>query len=341
MGLSINKFKNKLPKEKSSIGIDVGVSAIKIVRLRALKDKLELYSFSLDPFQNGLAGALKTISKSQEVKKANISVCGPNTIIRYAPFPKMSVDELKNALKFEAQKHIPFSISEVNLDAYILKPELPDNKMLVLLAAAKRDFVNQRLKAFEEAGITVNTVDIDSIALINAFNFNYSEDEKLKNKTIALLNIGETITNLNILQEGISGLSRDINIGSDNVTQAIKDALKTDIKTAEELRLNSDKEKQAKIAVLMESVFSNLAQEVRASFDYYESHGLSGVQKIFLSGGGSMSFGAKDMLANLLGIEAEYWNPFKRINIANNINAEALNKVSVRLAIALGLALRF
>jgi Tfp pilus assembly PilM family ATPase len=54
-----------------------------------------------------------------------------------------------------------------------------------------------------------------------------------------------------------------------------------------------------------------------------------------------MSSGAKDMLANLLGIEAEYWNPFKRINIANSINAEALSKISGRLAIALGLALRF
>ena len=109
-------------------------------------------------------------------------------------------------------------------------------------------------------------------------------------------------------------------------------------------KLKRDKEhtekKQDKVSTATESVFSGLAQEVRASFDYYESHGLPGVQKIFLSGGGSLSADAKGILSNLLGIEADYWNPFRRINTAKNIDAQSLEKASARLAIALGLALR-
>ena len=76
----------------------------------------------------------------------------------------MNTLELRQALKFEAQKHIPFSVSEVNLDGYILKDDLPDNKMLVLIAAVKKDLVTQRLKLIEGLGYHTNIIDIDSIA---------------------------------------------------------------------------------------------------------------------------------------------------------------------------------
>jgi type IV pilus assembly protein PilM len=252
----------------------------------------------------------------------------------------MTSDELKQALKFEAQKHIPFSISEVNLDGCILKPDLPDNKMLVLLAAAKKDFVNQRIKAVEEAGVRVNLIDVNSIAIINAFNFSYSKGENLKNKTIALLNVGESISSLNILDNGIPGLSRDIHIGGNNFTQKIADTFRIDFNSAQDLKLNPDKERLTKVVVSIEAVFSNLAQEISASFDYYESHGLPTIQKIFLTGGGSLFPGAKDILANLLGIEVEHWNPLGRINIANRIDIQKLNALSARLAEAVGIALR-
>lgn len=335
--INLEKLKDKFSKEKCSIGFDIGTSVIKVVKLKFSKEDIELCSFELEPLPLNLSAD----SLSSYKCGVNIAVSGPSTIIRYLNFPKMSNDELKKALKFEAQKHIPFSIDEVNLDSHILREDLPDNKMLVLLAAVKKEFINKRLKMVRDAGINVNMVDIDSISLINAFNFNYSPNEgNPKTKTIALLNIETTLSNLNILEGRFPCLSRDIQIGGNNFTQKIADILGIDFKSAEGLKCHPDKERADKMAVAIESVLSNLALEIRASFDYYENQSASSVAKIFLSGEGSLFTGLKDMLANLLGIEVLYWDPLRQINLAEGIDSERLRALSSQLAIAVGLALR-
>lgn len=334
------KLKNKFSKERISVGLDIGTSTVKMVKLKLTKETMELCDFNLEPTPLDLEPVLKRLAESGDVKNITISVCGSAVIIRYVNFPKMNDIELKQALKFEAQKHIPFPLTEVNLDAYILKPDLVDNKMLVLLVAAKKELITQRLKSFETAGLNVNIIDIDSLALINAFNFNYSGNDNLKNKTIALLNIGASFSNLNILESGIPHLSRDIHIAGNNFTQRLQEALGLDFKSAEELKLNPDKARQKSVNLAVESVLSNLAAELRTSFDYYESQSASNVEKIFLSGGGAKFLGLKEMLTNLLGIEVEYWNPVRQINLSSNIDQEKINSLSNQLAVAIGLAMR-
>jgi type IV pilus assembly protein PilM len=330
--LALN-FKNKLQKEKLSLGLDIGTAKVKSVKLKFSKESVELCGFDTVP-------SLKEIVPLLEIKKVNISVSGPSVIIRYVSFPMMKASELKQALKFEAQKHIPFPIAEVNLDGYILKQDLPDNKMLVLVSAVKKEVVSQRLKIIEEAGLRVNVIDIDSLALINAFNLNYSQEKETKTKTVALLNIGASFSNLNILEGNSPRLSRDIHIAGNNFTQRISDMLGIDFKSAENLKLNPDKEKLPQVSSALEPVLTNLATEIRTSFDYYESQNASSVVKIFLSGAGSKFSGLKDMLANLLDIEVEYWDPLKKINIAKNLDAARLKASADQLGVAVGLALR-
>lgn len=325
----------------SSIGLDIGSFAIKLVKLRFLNDTAELCDFKLVPVQTELNQTLKTIMQSQDIKRVNISVTGPSTIIRYVNFPQMNESELKQALKFEAPKYITFPILEANLDSYILKPDLPDNKMMVLLAAVKKELINQRLKLMEELGLKTNIIDIDSLALINAFNFNYAGDfDNLKNKTIALLNIGASMSNVNILEDGTPVLSRDIYIAGNNLTQKIGETLGIDFKSAEGWKFSPDKERLDRATVSIKSVLSELAQELRTSFDYYESQSASSVEKIFLSGGSSKFFGLKDILTSLLDIEVEYWDLLKKINISNTIDHQKLKLLSSQLAVAIGLALR-
>lgn len=338
---SLRLVRDRFSKEQFSVGLDIGTSVVKLVKLRLAKEQVELCGFTLEPASVNLEPLLKKIAESCDTKKINLSVSGPSTIIRYVDFPRMNEDELKHALKFEAEKHVPFSMPEINLDSYILKQDLPDNKMLIMLAAAKKEFINQRLKLIEDIGLKINIVDIDSLALINAFNFNYSQDENLKAKTIALLNIGASLSNLNILENGIPRLSRDIRIAGNNFTQKIKDTLGVDFTTAEALKLKSDdKEQNKKIAPAVELIISNLANEVRISFDYYESQSTSSAGKIFLSGGGSRLPALKDTLANLIGIEVEYWDPLKQIVISDTIDASKIKEISSHLAVAVGLALR-
>jgi type IV pilus assembly protein PilM len=338
--LFLETLKLKSSGERFSVGLDIGTSTIKLARLRFLKDSVQLCGFALLASQPELETALRNIIQSQEIKRVNISVSAPAAIIRYVKFPKMEKEELRQSLKFEAHRHIPFAISEVILDTYILRPDLPDNKMLVLMAAVKKDFLSQRLRVIDTAGLLLNVVDIDSLALVNAFNFNYSKEDSLKNKTVALLNIGASFSNLNILETGTPVLSRDIQIAGNSITQKIADGLGLDFKSAEELKVNPGKEKPDKVLQAAESVLSDLAQEVRGSFDYYESQNASSVAEIFLSGAGSCFTGLKDTLANLLGIKVEYWNPLRQMDISQNLDADKINSLSSQLAVVAGLGLR-
>ncbi len=341
MKFFLPQFKTSLPKEKISVGLDIGTASLKIAKLVKEKDNLVLSDFALEPAQPSLEQALKKMSESyKDIFKINISVSGPATLIRYISFPKMTGEELKQALKFEIQKYIPFSINEINLDGHILKEDLPENKMLVLVAAVKKELVSERLKLLKDLGFQVNVMEVDSVALINAFNFNYSQDSNLKNKTIALLNIGASQSNLNILEDGIPRLSRDIRIAGNSFTQKIADVLSLDLKAAEELKLNPPAEKLESVNNIMQSILSNLGSELRTSFDYYESQSVASVEKIFLSGGGSLFMGLIGMLSALMGIPVEYWDPLREIKLSAGVDAAKVKPLSSQLAVAIGLALR-
>jgi len=332
-------LKEKLSGERYSIGLDIGTSTIKIAKLKFLKDTVELAGFDLEPIEVDLTSQLKRIAPSQAI---NISLSGTSTMIRYIEFPRMNEEELKQALKFEAEKYIPFPIDEVNIDSYILKEDLSENKMLLLVAAVKKEFINQRLKLIQEAGLKANIVDLDSLALINAFNFNYPKDEEanIKDKAVAILNIGASISNLNILENSHPVLSRDIYIAGNNLTSKIQETTGIDLKSLGELKPDIDKEKLNGIILATERVISDLAKELRVSFDFYESQSASSVTRIFLSGGGSKLNGLKDTLANLSAIEVEYWDPLRKISIIDTINSQEVKAISSQLAVAVGLALR-
>ncbi|MBI4983000.1 MAG: type IV pilus assembly protein PilM [Candidatus Omnitrophica bacterium] len=337
----LKSFKSKLLKDKVILGLDIGTTAIKAVKLKFVGNVPELSSFLVEPFETEAAQAIKKIKDAfNQVDALNFSLQGPSTIIRYINFPLMSAEELKKALKFEAQKHIPFSLQEINLDGCILKDDLPDNKMLVLLAAAKKELVEQRLKLINDAGLKPGALDLDSLAVVNAFCYNYPVKEDPERKAIALLNIGSSFSNLNILEGDLPRFSRDIHIASNNFNHRIMEMFGVDFKSAESLKVDMPQEKSEKIVAALDSVMANLATELRISFDYYESQTSSAVNKIFITGGGSNLPGLKDALANLLGIEVENWDPFNKISIPASIDAEYLKKHKSELAVAVGLALR-
>lgn len=336
------KMKDFSLSDGYSAGLDIGTQAAKLVILKFTKDQIELCDFKIS--SDSAAGREELFSRIKhykELQSVNLSVSGPSTIIRYVNFPRMSEQELKNALRFEAQKHIPFSIAEVNFDSYILKEDISANNIVVLLAAVKKDVLKERLSAAEKSGLRVGIMDMDSLALINAFNFNNAiVENKTQRQACALLNIGALTTNLNVLEDSTPHLSRDIHIAGNNLTQKIADICGLDLKAADKLKVNPDKARAQDIVKAIDSVSAALIAEVRGSFDYYESQSASNVSKIYLSGGSALLAGFKDALANLLGIEVDYWNPFKRMSVADGINKQELAASSSQLAVAVGLALR-
>lgn len=340
MAAAIN-FKDWFSREKISCGLDIGTSAIKIVTLKTLKEKVELNSFDLEHSGDDLGAVLKKLVDASGVKTAGISVSGSSTVVRYADFPLMSEDELKESLKFEAQKYIPFPISEVSLDSFILKDNLPGNRMLILLAAVRKDFISQRVKTIQETGLKIESVDFDSLALVKAFNFNYPREEYggEDNRAVGLLNVGASSSNLNILEDGIPVFSRDIRIAGNDITQKIQEALALDFESAERLKTGAEKGGLDKASAAIEQVFSDLAEQIRSSFDYYESQSSSSVNRIFLSGGGASFPDLKDKLAGILGAPVDYWDAFKKIEVPGTLDAGGIKALSAQMAVAVGLAL--
>ncbi len=335
------KLKKAAAKEKFTLGLDMGSQFVKVVKLKTNKAGFQLVNFALEDALLDPLELLRKIRQNYGAENVNISFSGSSTVLRYVNFMRMNMDELRQAMKFEAQKHIPFTLAEVNFDAAVLKDDLPDNKMLVLLAAIKKEPVAQRIKSVEGAGLKVNLIDIDSVALVNAFNFNYPKIESPEPKSICLLNIGASLTNINIVDNHIPRLSRDIHIGGKNFTEKIMDIFSLDFKAAEALKINPalSADKQDKIRASVESVLGNLAAEIRTSFDYYESQNTSSVSRIYLSGGGAKFAGLKEMLGNLLGIEVGYWDPFKLIAKPEKLDVKGLLAQSSEFSVAVGLAL--
>ncbi len=327
------------------IGLDLGSSSIKIVKLEHSNKKFILQNFIFKDIpqpRSDISSLLKNTLQEFAVENStlSISLSGQNVITRYISIPIMNRNELKYALKFEAQKYIPFSIEEVNLDGHILRQDQKTGKMLILVAAARKEFVNQNIKSIQNLGFKVKVVDIDSLVLVNTFNFNYSQDEFVKNNTIALLNIGASITNLSILEQGMPCLSRDIHIAGNNFTDRIADNLGLDFKTAEELKIKTTKDNLDKIKLSLETVLSQLAHEVRSSFDYYESQSIASVKRIYISGGGSLLTSLIENLNNLLGIEIINWDPLSNLEFREGLDLTKIKAKSPQLPVAIGLAMR-
>ncbi len=323
----------KPAKVPYAVGLDIGTSSVKMVRMKLADGSAEVLDCDVKP-------SLKEIDLPLDDRRVNTSLSGPSALLRYVHFPRLTEIEVKQALKFEAQKHIPFPVSDLNLDSKILKPDLPDNKMLVLLVAAKKDIVLQRVKLLEGAGFKPGIIDVDSIALLNAFTYSYGSEPEVGSKTIALVNIGATFSNLTILDGLVPRLSRDIHLAGNNLNQKIMDVFGVDYRQAEAFKTSADPDRALKIKAIADAVMTDLAGEVRTSFDYFESQSTSSVSKIFVTGGGSAGCLGKEMLQNLLGIEAECWDPLRKMTFASETVEKKCAGLSFMLGVAAGLALR-
>jgi len=287
-------------KEKVIIGLDIGSTSLKYANLVQIKGGFELAGFGVRDLNE-----LKDLAKELPNKNVNISICGPAVIVRYIQLPKMKEEELASSLEFEAEKYIPFNISDVILDHQILEKDAAE-KMKVLLVAAKKDLVQGRIKLLEDAGLVPNIIDVDSFAVINAFTLNNPTPDP--DKVMALLNMGERINSVNIISNNIPYFTRTFTTGA-------ADALE-----------------EARIA--------DMSNEIRASFSYLENQIGRGIDQIYISGMSSGMEGIIRILNETLGVETKNWDPTAILAVRDTVPKEDLNNIKNELAIAIGLALR-
>ncbi|HYP00325.1 MAG TPA: type IV pilus assembly protein PilM, partial [Pyrinomonadaceae bacterium] len=237
---------------------------------------------------------------------------------------------------------IPFDIADVSLDYQVVGSGA--DSLHVLMAACKRDFVANIKQAIQLAGKLPAIIDVDAFALQNCYEVNYQPSP---DQSVALLNIGASTMNINILHGVRSVFTRDVSVGGNQYTALLQKELGLTFEQAESVKRGAMMPGEAEprnLSDVLETVSDILALEIQKTFDFYRATSDDGegtVQKILVSGGGSKLPGLTEFLANRFGIPVEAFNPFRQIKVdARRFDPEYMREVVPELAVAVGLALR-
>ncbi|MDP2929255.1 MAG: type IV pilus assembly protein PilM [Candidatus Omnitrophota bacterium] len=342
--MNFNFAKKSQSKSKNKVGLDIGSFSVKMVEIAASGENLSLVCLGTKrasiAVREPLIEAIKSLSSEIKItaKEVAISVSGPSVIVRFVSMPKMRDDELKSAIRFEAEKYIPFAINDCVIDYQILRKNEKDGKFEILLVAVKKDFVMSRISVVEDCGYSVSVVDVDTFAIANAFIKSLSQSSA--GKTVALLNIGSTFTNVGIIRDQVLRFSRDIAIGGDDFNQVIAKSLGIDAKASEDVKL-SPKEHLQDMITCTKGVVNNLLEETRLSLSYYENQCGRGVDEICISGGSSGMPGMEALFQDAFESKPVFWDPLSFLDKSNSsLDTAFIEKAKSSFAVAAGLALR-
>ena len=324
---------------KKIAGIDIGNYYIKLVELEYKKAQVVLTRCAVSRIVNGdIKSALKDIISDAKfpLKRVNASLSGPSVIMRYIEMPSMKEEELKSAIKFEAEKYIPFNVNESIIDCAMLDKTASGSRRVLLVAAKKGD-VAVLLELFKELGSEIGVIDVDSLALLNSFQRISLDDAK--DTTCALINMGSKFSNMNIITQGNDYFTRDILWGGNDITDRIKDIKGVNAEEAERLKCNLA-EKDSEVVGVISPVLERLTSQIRMSFDYFESQFGKNVRKIYVSGGTAYLFNIVNFLKENLGVDTIMWNPFEGVEVDKSVTEKALIEMPSLFSVAVGLALR-
>lgn len=343
--------------KKDLIGIDVGSSSVKLVRLRESRGNYQLVNVGVLPLaaetivdntimdSASIVDVIKNLVVGMKVKgkRVSTSVSGHSVIIRKIMLSIMTEEELEASIQWEAEQYIPFDLSEVNIDFQILGPDAKDpSQMNVMLVAAKKDYVDDFVSVFIEAGLDPVVMDIDCFAVENTFDVNYGfvEDE-----VVALVDLGASAINVNVLKGDVSLFTRDIQAGGNLIREELQKRLGLSSEEAERAKLGSrnvnDVDPEAIEDVLTDAVH-NLVQEVQRSLDFFSAtSGDDKILRVYLTGGVSKSRLVCETLEETLGIPTEVLNPFRNISASEKeFDPEYLEALGPMFSVATGLAMR-
>ncbi|HJV35817.1 type IV pilus assembly protein PilM [Geomonas sp.] len=341
-------------KKKDIVGVDIGSSSVKLVELREGKAGYQLVNVGVLPLpaeaivdntlmdSSSIVETIKNLvgTLNIDAKEAVCSISGNAVIIRKISLPVMPVEELEDQIHWEAEQYIPFDINDVNVDFQILSPDEQDpSKMSVLLVASKKDIINDYLAVFAEAGLKLVVVDVDSFAVQNAYESNYDADPS---EVVALVNIGASIMNLNVVRDGISLFTRDVQIGGNLYTEEIQKQFGLNSESAEMKKLTATTSGDPRLIDILQRVNETIALEMRRSLDFYNSTAGEGrISKVYLSGGAGKTPMLMDSVQQRLALPIEMLDPLARVMVSEkDFDAGYLNEVAPMLAVAVGLATR-
>src|SRR5262245_41752328 len=345
-----------LSKKKPLIGLDIGSSSIKAVELTKSKKGYQLTSFCYDSLSpdavvdgaimdsRGVAESIKRAFLIGRFKPKPIAtgVSGHSVIVKRVIVPAATPNEVATSIQLDAEQYIPFDISEVNLDYQVVGPGITaadEPGMEVVLVAAKKDKIQNHTNVISLAGQNPEVVDIDAFALQNAFEANYTVRS---DETVALLNIGASLMNINITKGGMPLFIRDVSVGGNQYTDILQKELQLNFQEAEDLKLGKTGGSEVEmVQPLLESITSMLIMEVQKTFDFFrETYPSETISQVLISGGTCHMPGLAEKIEATFSYPTEVLDPFRSIAVGPKVDAAKVTSLGPALAVAVGLALR-
>jgi type IV pilus assembly protein PilM len=329
-----------------SVGLDIGTHSVKVTAMDSTDSGNLLTAYNIKNIPPGsktsdLADIIRSTMSELDLRPedVNLGFSGPGVIVRFVDLPRMTRDQLEGALSFEAEKYIPFNVNDVVMDFIILGDSLEKGKMRVLLAAAKKDLVQERLELMRSLNMDINVLDIDSLAVFNAF---LATNDQNVEENSAFFHFGHSQGDVLVATGETPAFIRQIQIGGKDIAAGIE---KDEGASDDPLPLLLDKVPQKfdeSVTGLSttSSILDDIARELQLSFGYFENRYNTKIKQVYCSGGMSFKDNILKYLNERTDIEMKGWNPLEKIDLAEHIAAEDINKVARLLTVSVGLALR-
>lgn len=341
---------------KNLVGVDIGSSSIKVVQLKETRKRLQIVraAFAPLPPQTIIDGHVMNPSAVTETlmklfhdkkipqKEVAVGVYGQSVIIRKITIPIMTPAELEKQIGWEAEQHIPFDIKVMSVDYEVLRQRPESGQMDLLLVAAKRDEINDFSNIVKDAKLKPLVVDINAFTVQNIFeqqNGMLSPDQ-----SIALINIGATVTSLNIISGGISAFTREITNAGNSITEEIQRQVNVPYEQAEAYKCGggtSDIVPQD-VHQVIASACDGLAGEIQRSLDFYlATSGEKEISRVFVCGGSAYLAPLLTAVERRARVPVVMFDPAQHLQCDPKfVNEQELRGRAAQFVVALGLGLR-
>jgi len=338
---------------KGIIGLDIGSASVKLAELKSTRSGYQLKNIGeavLPPDaivkkvitnKEAVAGTLTNLVRDLGVKNKNvvISISGHSVIIKKVTLPSMSKSELAESIPWELEQYLPQSVEDVNFDYQVLPEISPEGNMDVLIVAAKKDITNDYVSLVRSVGLNPMIVDVDVFALENMYEVNYQG----LGGVIALVNMGASVTNINILRDGVSIFTRDITTGGNQFTEWI---VKEQNISFEEAQQSKHSLIHGEIPFELERITNDyidlITGEVKRTLDFFSTNfSQDRISKTLLSGGSSKVPNIIETLQDITDIDVELANPFNNIDVSDTeFDPSYISDISPKMGVVIGLAVR-
>jgi len=338
------------------LGLDISSTAVKLLELSLSGGRYRVESYAVEPLpQNAVSernitdvdavgnSVRKAVKRSgSKAKQAAVAVAGSAVITKVITMPaSLSEDDMEVQIQLEADQYIPFPLEEVYLDFQILgASEKNPDSVDVLLAASRSENVDGRVAALEVAGLSPKVVDIEAYCMESAFSLVDDQIGGSEGKTIAVVDVGATMTTLNVLHDQRIIYTREQVFGGRQLTEEIQRRYGLSFEEAGRAKREGGLPDNF-VPEVLEPFKEAMAQQVSRSLQFFfSSSQYDRVDQIVLSGGSSSISEVNDLIQAKIGTPTLVANPFTHMALAPKVSPQALSNDAPSMMIACGLAMR-